>query len=120
MSLILLSNEARREHALKVIANLSLEELWAVQIEPYKSKRSLEANRRLWALHQLAAAATGHSADELHEFMKLKFLPRKFVKVGGVEREVPARSSSLNTKEFREFMEQVEAFYISELNVWLE
>jgi len=118
--LILLSNEARRAHAIKVISHLSLDELWAVQIEPYKARRSLEANRRLWALHQLAAQSTGHSADELHEFMKLKFLPRKFVRVGDVEREVPSRSSSLNTTEFRDFMEQVEAFYISELGCFLE
>ena len=94
-------------------------QIWDVRVKPYEKKRSLEANRRLWALHKLAAEATGHSVDELHELMKAKFLPRAFVKVGGFEREVPSRSSKLSVKEFRDFMERVEEFYIAELSVFL-
>jgi len=94
-------------------------QIWDVRIAEWEPRRSVEANRRLWALHKLAADATGHSIDEMHEFCKLKFLPRALVKVKGEAMEVPGRSSKLTSKDFRAFMDAVEAFYISELGVLL-
>lgn len=94
-------------------------QVWDVRIAQWEPRRSVEANRRLWALHQAAAQVTGHSIDEMHEFCKLKFLPRSTVKVKGEIIEVPGRSSKLTSKEFRDFMDAVEAFYISELGVLL-
>ena len=116
----IVDSEARRERCAKRIQALPLEgEIWDVSIKAWKPNRSLEANRRLWALHQLAAQATGHAVDELHEMMKWRFLPHVMVKIGEHAQEVPGRSSKLTTKEFREFMEAVESFYIAELGVIL-
>jgi len=111
----------KRERLLRVIAQLPVKDgqVWDVRIAPYQPRRSLQANRRLWALHQLAAAETGHSIDEMHEFCKAKFLPRKILKIGKDERAVLSSSANLTKKRFAEFMEQVEAFYISDLGVFL-
>mgnify|MGYP002070516876 FL=1 len=67
----------------------------------------------------MAADETGHSVDELHELCKAKFLPRVVVKVGKEEREVCGASHKLNKKDFRDFSERVEAFYIEKLGVFL-
>lgn len=116
----ILDNEQKRERCAKRVLALPMDgQIWDVTIKEWQPKRSVEANRRLWALHKAAADATGHSTEELHELMKLKFLPRSVVKVGGFEREVASRSSKLTKKEFRDFMEQVESFYIQELGVVL-
>jgi hypothetical protein len=116
----ILDNEQKRERCAKRVLALPLEgQVWDVTIKQWEPRRSLEANRRLWALHKAAADMTGHSVDELHELMKLKFLPRAVVKVGEFEREVPGRSSKLTKKDFRDFMEAVESFYIQELGVVL-
>ena len=118
--LFIVDTEQKRSHASNLIRQLPLEgRIWDITIKPYQSRRSLEANKRLWALHKLASESTGHSTDELHELCRFKFLPRTIVKVGEKEQEVPGRSSKLNKKDFRDFMEQVEAFYISELGVFL-
>lgn len=119
-AVFILDNEQKRERCAKRILALPLDgQVWDVRIQEWEPRRSVDANRRLWALHKLAADATGHSVDELHEFMKLKFLPHAQVKVGKEMREVPSRSSKLTVKEFRDFMDQIEAFYISELGVLL-
>lgn len=119
-ALFLIDNEQKRERCAKRILALPLVgQVWDVRIQEWEPRRSVDANRRLWALHQEAARATGHSVDELHEFMKLKFLPHVMVKIGKDEREVPGRSSKLTSKEFRDFMDQVESFYIAELGVVL-
>ena len=109
---------AKRARVLGIIGRLPLEgRIWDIAVKPWQPRRSLEANKRLWSLHQLAAEHTGHSTDEMHEFCKRKFLPRGRVKVGAEEVEIAGSSSKLSKKAFAEFMEQVEIFYIAELGV---
>ena len=118
--LFIVDTEGKRARAAGILAKLPLDgRIWDVSIKPYQSRRSVDANRRLWALHKLAADETGHSVDELHEMMKWKFLPRKVVKIGTEEQEVCGSSHNLSKQDFRDFMEQVEAFYIEKLGVFL-
>ena len=119
-ALFIVDSPDKRARCAKRILALPLEgQIWDIRIAEWEPRRSVEANRRLWALHKLAADATGHSIDEMHEFCKLKFLPRSIVKIKGEEIEVAGRSSKLSTKDFRDFMDAAEAFYISELGVLL-
>ena len=92
-----------------------------VDVGPVRQQRSVSANSRLWALHQMASRETGYTPDELHELMLCKFFGTKEVEVKGVKMTVPAKRSSTREKaEFREFMDNVENFYASELGVWLD
>lgn len=116
----LVDSETRRAKLLAILAKLPLAKPWEVLVKDYDPKRSTDSNRRLWALHQAAAAETGHSVEEMHEFAKLRFLPRHMVTVGGIRQEVASSSAKLSKQEFREFMDRTEAFYISELGVFLE
>ena len=86
------------------------------------AKRTLSQNARLWLLHTAAAKHVGCSPDDLHEDRLCAVFGYTDVKMpSGVIKQIPLRrSSELNKKEFREFMDQVEAFYISELGVFLE
>ena len=119
-ALFIVDTEPKRTRCQNVVARLPLDgRIWDVQIKPYQSRRSVDANRRLWALHKLASDETGHSVDELHELCKAMFLPRKMVKAGDQEREVSGSSAKLRKKDFMAFMEQVEAFYIEKLGVFL-
>ena len=108
-----------RARVARLVEALPVEQVWDVVIRPHESRRSIDANRRLWALHQLAAQHTGHSVEEMHEMMKRKFLPRRKVTMFGEDVEIAGSSSKLPAKEFRDFMDAVEAFYISELSVFL-
>lgn len=116
----IVDSEDKRARVAKRILALPLEgRIWDVTVKEWEPRRSVDANRRLWALHELAADATGHTAEEMHEFCKLRFLPRTIVKVGGQSVEVAGSSSTLPQKEFRDFMDRTEQFYISELGVML-
>ena len=124
VTIILDGTPGRREHAIKVISGLKLEdgEVWDVLICRHVSKRSTSQNARLWLLHTEAAKHVGCSPDDLHEDRLCAVFGYTEVKLpSGVIKQVPLRrSSDLNKKEFGEFMEQVEAFYISELSVFLD
>lgn len=91
-----------------------------VEYGPVREQRTLSQNARLFSLHSLAAKETGHSVEELHELALCRHFGTKEIEVGGYRRIVPLkRSSTREKKEFAEFMEATEAFYASELAVWL-
>ena len=121
---IIVDRPQRRDYAIKVIGKLPVEdgEVWDVVIGRHIARRSLTQNARLWLLHTAAAKHVGCSPDDLHEDRLCAVFGYTEVKLpSGVIKQVPLRrSSDLNKKEFGEFMEQVEAFYISELSVFLD
>lgn len=120
---IILDRSERKEYALKVIGRLPVEdgEVWDVVIGRHIARRSGSQNARLWALHTLAARHVGCSPDDMHEEMLAQHFGYTEVRMpSGVIRRVPLkRSSDRNKKEFGEFMEYCESFYISELGVFL-
>lgn len=121
---IIVDRPQKRDYAIKVLSKLPVEdgEVWDVVIGRHIAKRTLSQNARLWLLHTAAAKHVGCSPDDMHEDRLCAVFGYTEVKMpSGVVKQVPLRrSSDLNKKEFGEFMEQVEAFYISELGVFLE
>ena len=121
MSNLVIKDEVTRERAVKILLGLSVERPWAMTVEPWYSKRSNAQNARLWLLHAKASQTTGYAPEEMHELMLCRFFGFQDVEFGGVKRQVPLkRSSQRDKKEFGEFMESVESFYISELGIFLD
>jgi len=124
---IVLDSEQRRARALDILGKLPLAQPWEVTIAPHKERRSSLQNARLWALHTRAGEVTGYAPEEMHEIALCRhfgYTERecKNPLTGEIElRRIPnKRSSQRDKKEFAGFMEATEAFYISELGVWLE
>jgi len=79
-------------------------------------KRSSEANSRYWALmasisDALPVQGQTFSPAVWHEYFKQHFLGAKtFTLPNGKELVIPTSSASLDTQEFGEYMERVEAW----------
>ena len=128
---LLVDSPERIERAQKVVGQLPLSQagkpcVWEVSIQRHRKKRSNPANSRLWALHTLAANHTGYSPEEMHEHALARhfgFDEKEVIDplTGEVERKrIPLkRSSSRDTKEFAEFMESTESWYITAFGVFL-
>lgn len=113
-----IEDDLQRQRLQQFLASRKLP--FQVDLGPIREQRSLPQNSRLWALHQLAASATGHSAPEMHEFALCRYFGCKEVNLGGVIRQIPNKRSSAREKlEFNEFMEATESWYASEFGVWL-
>lgn len=117
-----LHNDFIKTNLLSFLKKLDLGTTMEVIVRPFVEKRTLEQNARLWLLHTKAGEFVGCSAEDMHEEMLCKIYGYSEVKMpSGYMKRIPLkRSSARNRKEFAQFMEQVEAFYISELGVWLD
>lgn len=117
--------ETQRQHAIQCIKLLPLDVVHVVEIKEYKKNRSLEQNSLHWdrldviRLHIADSTGQVYSQEELHDFFKSKFLPIKFIDVGGEIVEVRRSTKKLNTKEFSEFMDQIDRYCIERLNLFL-
>ena len=78
-------------------------------VQREQQRRSLKANAYLWGCvyHELAEWS-GHTEDELHEFFKEKFLPKRELMFPTGE-EVPIHGTTrlLSMEEFSEYVSKV-------------
>jgi hypothetical protein len=91
----------------------------AVSIKKQRNNRSNNQNRYYWGVVlAYLADETGYTKDEIHQLMQKRFL--KYVKdVLGVTEEFVRSTTSLNTLEMMEYIDQICIFAISELGVYI-
>jgi len=81
-----------------------------VTIERVTGKRSLNQNDWLWGcVYKVIADHTGHTEQEIHEYMKRVCLPPKFKTILGKEMKLPASTTSLNKYDFSIYVEKIRA-----------
>lgn len=83
-----------------------------VTVQPWKSKRSIEQNSRLWALYEALGKHIGDDADSIHELMGFKFL-RNLKTVNGESIEVIKSTTKLNTAEMADYQDSIERWAAS-------
>lgn len=83
-----------------------------------RSTRSLKQNAYLWAaVYPAVSDHTGMTTEDIHEWCKDEFLPRRFVTLAGKEKEIRKTTTDLTIKEFGEFVERIVAWAAQELGV---
>ena len=87
-----------------------------VCIRPYNSKRSIEQNKRLWAIYgELADKAwvngRRYSAETWHEYCKGMFLGYELKAMpDGTEVKTPISTTTLNTAEMTDYQNRLQAW----------
>src|ERR1043165_8454177 len=74
-----------------------------------KPTRSQSQNAYMWAYFEIVARETGHSADDIHEWAKRKFLPARFIKVNGEEMKIPGSTRDLDKAAFSDYLDKIAA-----------
>ena len=105
-----------RAQAIRAIQTIPANEIYEVDLKPWKATRSSEQNRRYWSLlteisEQLVFEGGVHySPETLHEFFKAKFIGKDVVIIDGDIALVAKTSTTLSTVEFSDYTTQVEAW----------
>ena len=119
----ILHDETVRRAVIESIQALDLSRPWAVTIAPHRRRRTLNQNALMWAwLDQVEGYVgeyTGMDRDDIHEFLKSKFLPPRYVVIGGETKQVSPSTRKLNTAEMGEYMDRIHAWASTELGLRL-
>lgn len=117
----LLINFDREEDKKKLFSVLkNLKGSFAVALKKNRAQRTLQQSRYYWGVVlSYLAEETGYTKDEAHQLMQRMFL--KYVKdVSDGRSETFVRSTtSLNTAEMNDYIEQIRIFAVSELGVYI-
>jgi hypothetical protein len=82
-----------------------------------RKDRSSQENKYYWSVPvTLISEHTGYTPDEVHEFLKLKFLSKIIVMVGKDER-IPRSSTELSTLEWEKWMTEIREWAAQELSL---
>jgi len=115
----ILRDEIIRANCVRLLADISIDKPLRVTIKNFVKPRSTNQNALYWAWLAIIERDTGQDKDDLHSLFKRQFLPRKFVEIDGVSREVEPHTPKCTTVEFSEYMERVSAFAVRELGIVL-
>ena len=75
------------------------------EVITFRRDRSSEQNRYLWAVYGYIADYSWYEPEYIHEVMKHKFLLDSSKKI-----PVPRSTSSLNTKDFTDYIDSIRNF----------
>jgi|TARA_B110000208_G_scaffold186388_1_gene242890 hypothetical protein len=92
-----------------LFGNLDPAKFYDVEVEEHKDSRSIQQNKRYWALVTEMSSYLGHTTDEVHDLMRYKFLSFKEL-VGNEEITRVPSTTGLKIKAFNEYCNQVEQF----------
>lgn len=79
-----------------------------VHVTDAKPTRSAAQNAYWWAYMTEIAHRTGHAPEEIHEWAKDKYLPKRISTVFGKETVIGGSTARLNVTEFSALIESVE------------
>lgn len=92
------------------LRDLDYSKMWKIEIKEGKHNRSVDQNKYLWAIYRILGDHLGYeNPEELHELLSYRFL-REEKEVRGEKIIVIARTSTLNTEEFNDYIKQVKFF----------
>ncbi|MBV9825190.1 MAG: hypothetical protein JO001_05905 [Alphaproteobacteria bacterium] len=78
-----------------------------LRLDEIKTVRSLSQNRYYWVYLGIIERETGNNADDLHEYLKRKLLPPRFVEVLGQEIRLPASTTGLSKADFGDYLDKI-------------
>lgn len=113
---VVLNNEIRYLENLKGLEGKEIE----LTIKEYKKDRSIFQNRYYWSVVlKILADYSGNTGEEMHEVMKQKFLGQKGIKFESEVYFASLTTTTLNTKEFEEYLEKIRRWALEELGVMI-
>jgi hypothetical protein len=93
---------------------------FAVSLKKNKATRSLASNRYYWGVVlAYLSEETGFTKDEAHQLMQRMFLKYAKDAPDGTSEMFVRSTTSLNTAEMNEYIEQIRIFAVSELGVYI-
>ena len=100
---------SENESLQQLFGSLDPTKFYDVSIREHKDSRSIQQNKRYWALITEISSYLGYTTDEIHSMLAYKYLSYKEDMLGDEVVIVPS-TTKLKIKEFNEYYDKVEQF----------
>ena len=95
---------------IRFIEKLNSDKTWIIEIKQYRKKRTPSQNRMYWMWINCIASETGNRPDDIHDYLKNRFLPKRNITLyNGETRAVAMSTTDLNTKQFTDYLNAIDA-----------
>ena len=112
---MIIASEADRARFIKSVNTVELgKKRFIGEIKVHRQKRTIKQNSLYFMWLACIRDETGNDVDTLHEYFKRKFLPWRSISVFDDEVVQVSSTTSLNTKEFSEYMEKIKLDMINQ------
>lgn len=90
---------------------------YIIEVKKNRAIRSLSANRYYHAILNIIGISTGHTHEELHEAMKMKFNCTVIFFPKGGSQVISKTTANLDTAEFAGYINRVKAWALNEFGI---
>lgn len=90
---------------------------YMIKISSYVEERSIDQNKYYWKLVEIIANELGYEKQEMHEVLKYKFLQKTIEDTNGNLVKGVKSTSTLNIREFTEYINNIKFFIEQELSI---
>lgn len=118
MERIKIIDEKSRDEVIRLLRKLSFNKPYVVIVDKFHEQRSISQNKLYWLWLTCLMDETGNSRVDLHKYFKETFIPSQVEEINGIEIVKSGSTTSLNTKEFKFYLERVHQFAM-EYNIYL-
>lgn len=109
--------EAQLRRVAALVLGLNAEKKWRIEVAQHLERRTLSQNKLLWSIYTAIATETGHTSEEIHEYCKATFLPRRIVSFDGKDYEIVGSTALLDKPAFSEYVERVASWAAQEFGI---
>ena len=113
-----LETEQGKLASIKYINDISISDKYEVIVRKRTIKRTVLQNSLMWMWFECLAHETGTDRNDFYDFYRELFLSRT-VTINGKETAVSSGTSKLDTKQFTEFLNKIQADAASEFGIKL-
>jgi hypothetical protein len=92
---------------------------YTIEITQKRENRTLDQNALYWLWLTCIEQETGNSKEDIHYYCKDNFLPKKEMTIAGEVVYIPESTTKKDTKQFSDYMNEVQVFAASELGIIL-
>jgi len=110
------ATEQDRQDVIRRMSDLDLAKPWDVKIQ--RPTRTHSQNAMMWRWISEISKYTGYDKDDIHEYLKAKFLEPRVSVIRGVE-IVRHTTTGLTTDQMAEYMDHIYRWAQTELNIRL-
>ena len=108
-----------KQAVMSYLEKLPTDKPYFAEIKQIRRRRTIDQNSLYWLWLKCLQDETGEDKYRLHEYFKARYLGISTVEVFGVDVQMSASTTKLDTKEMTHYLDRVQQFALMDLGIAL-